>query len=167
MRALTNVAEELRFLQPGEGPGERQAVLEEYLNGVPLPPMTFYPLQHSSERMAQILRFAPGEGVVFNTKARCPLMLFLEVKELKQSVAEALKTNALPEPDAAPVVHTANGAANGGSSDSGLSVGDRKREEWRARWSVWARSRSCGARRGGRSSRSSSSRMTTCARRSS
>ena len=133
VRALTNVAEELRFLQPGEGAGERQAVLEEYLNGVPLPPMTFYPLQHSSERMAQILRFAPGEGVVFNTKARCPLMLFLEVKELKQSVAEALKTNALPEPDA--VSTPANGAANGGGSGSGsgLSVGDRKREEWRAK----------------------------------
>ena len=29
----------------------------------------------------QVLRFVPGESVVFNTKARCPLMLFLETTQ--------------------------------------------------------------------------------------
>ena len=35
----------------------------------------------SARPSRQVLRFVPGESVVFNTKARCPLMLFLETTQ--------------------------------------------------------------------------------------
>lgn len=69
---------------------DRQPALQPALSAMPLPPMTFFPLGHSSANMLQVLRFAPYESVVFHTKARCPLMLFVEVQQLTTTVASAM-----------------------------------------------------------------------------
>ena len=45
-----------------------------------MPPGTYFPLAHSGEKCQRLLRFTPSESVVFNTKARCPLMLICEIR---------------------------------------------------------------------------------------
>ena len=138
IRALTNIAEELRFMSPDE----RQAALQPKLDKlVPLPPSTYFPLSHSSDLCKvctrarvhaltpnpvlppsststrptlpssttnpllrssttatlllcalpppqALLRITPNESIVFNTKARCPLMLICEVRTEAYQLAD-------------------------------------------------------------------------------
>jgi len=132
VRALTNLAEELRFLEPAE----RQRRLQPGLDGVPIPPEAFFPLGQSSAPLYKLLRFSYGENVVFNTKARCPLMLFLEAQEQPYSVAAALSraTRGIGGADAVPLPERppAEGAA-AQTADESLDLGAKKREAWEAK----------------------------------
>ena len=51
-------------------PEEREAGLHAGLASIPIRPTAYYPLGKSTSEMQRVLRFASGEGVVFNTKAR-------------------------------------------------------------------------------------------------
>eukprot|EP00966_Prymnesium_polylepis_P180983 4191971-Prymnesium_polylepis.2 len=118
IRGLTNLAEELRALQPEQ----REPALHAGLAKIPLRTSSYYPLGKSTSEMQLVLRFASGEGVVFNTKARCPLMLFIEVKQMDHPVAEVLRY--LNSDSASPP-----GAATAAGT-SELDVSSRKREAW-------------------------------------
>ncbi len=83
-RAMTNVAESLRSLAPAA----RQAALHPHLEQLQLPPRSYFPLSHSDEKCCSLLRFTPGESIVFNTKARCPLMLICETRREAFTVGE-------------------------------------------------------------------------------
>ena len=146
VRRLTDLAELLR----GMAVEERQPRLQPALASMPMPPMTFFPLGHSSAKMLKVLRFAPYESIVFHTKARCPLMLFVEVQELESSVATALRTGSLLEPDL--LAGKATEAGEAGEAGEGgdkvvevelippsavhaetLDLTSRKREGWAAK----------------------------------
>lgn len=124
VRTLTNLAEELRYLQPEE----RQAALQPRLDAIAMPPGTYFPLAHSSEKCARLLRFTPNESVVFNTKARCPIMLLCEVAREPYTLAEIHKhigTNAEPVDSAAVDVQLA--------VTDGPTLAEKKREAWVAK----------------------------------
>lgn len=131
VRRLTDLAELLR----GMAEEERQPQLQPALASMPMPPMTFFPLGHSSAKMLKVLRFAPFESIVFHTKARCPLMLFLEVQELETSVATALRTGSLMEPDLLTGKASGKDAAPPPSTVHAetLDLTSRKREGWAAK----------------------------------
>ena len=141
IRALTNIAEELRFLNAEE----RQGALQPKLDGLSLPPRTYFPLATSADRCQSLLRITPNESIVFNTKARCPIMLICEVRT-ETFVLSDLRTHigsgvgGAPGPvkvassDVAPASPTAPGTT---ASDvklvvnsEPLTAGDRKREKW-------------------------------------
>ena len=75
-RAMTDAAESLRALAPTA----RQAALQHHLEHIQLPQRSYFPLSHSDEKCSSLLRFPTGESIVFNTKARCPLMLICETR---------------------------------------------------------------------------------------
>ena len=125
IRSLTNLAEELRFLKPEA----RQAALQPRLAELTLPSYTYFPLAHSSDAVRAILRFPADESVVFNTKARCPLMLCVEVREETYTVSELSGhlDDPLPTPRGAEGGAPASPAAAAGD---GASLKDKKRESW-------------------------------------
>jgi hypothetical protein len=84
IRALTNLAEELRFMAAPA----RQEQLQPRLDALRLPPSTYLPIAHSEDPCQALLRFTPHESIVFNTKARCPIMLLCEVRREPFTVAE-------------------------------------------------------------------------------
>ena len=90
IRSMTDTAEEMRGLSPDS----RQVALQGYLNKLTIPPLTYFPLSYSDEACCQLLRFTPDESIVFNTKARCPLMLICEVKREDYSVKTITRSKA-------------------------------------------------------------------------
>lgn len=99
--------------------------------------------------LQRILRFAGGESIVFNTKARCPLLLVIETQQLPMTVAECCDhavrleatTNASLRESWAECLKLR--APGGGSPDASarsaepegttLSLSDKKRELWDAK----------------------------------
>ncbi|KAL1524325.1 hypothetical protein AB1Y20_019225 [Prymnesium parvum] len=120
IRGLTNLADDLRLLPPED----REAAMHKGLAQIQIRPTTYYPLGKSTSEMLRVLRFADHEGVVFSTKARCPLMLFLEVEKTSHSILDALK-HATPRANA--VLDTVNSTTCGSSE---LDSSSRKREAW-------------------------------------
>ncbi|KAL3914830.1 MAG: hypothetical protein SGPRY_007482 [Prymnesium sp.] len=120
IRGLTNLADDLRLVDPAE----REAGMHEGLTKIPVSKTTYYPLGKSTSEMLRVLRFAGGEGVVFNTKARCPLMLFLEVKKTERPISDVVRTaSAVEDFEPQAVVPTIN-------DSSELNSSSRKREPW-------------------------------------
>ena len=148
VRALTNVAEELRFLQPGEGPGERQAVLEEYLNSVPLPPMTFYPLHTrvSGWRRSSASRRARASSST--QKRDAPSCSSSRSRNSSSPSPKPSRPTRSPSPTRLAHLPTALPTAAAAATPRCLWATGSARSGGQ-RWSVWARSRSCGARRAG------------------
>jgi len=121
IRDLTNLAEELRSL-PKE---MRQEALQPGLERISLPPVGYYPLTRSSQPLLKLLRFSTNEGIVFNTKARCPLLLVIETQRMPFTVASALTATAVA---AAPAVTT-----NEPRAAFPPDVGSLKREAWNSK----------------------------------
>ena len=118
IRALSNLAEELRTLHKDA----RQAALQPGLERITLPPVAYYPLTQSSEPLLKLLCFSTNEGIVFNTKARCPLLLVMETQRMPFTVASALTaTVAAAAPAAMENVQNATFAPD---------VSTLKREAW-------------------------------------
>jgi len=82
IRNLTNAAEALRALTPDM----RQEALQAHVDKIPWPSLSYFPLSYSDEPCCRLLRFTPNESIVFNTKARCPLMMICEVHREDYSV---------------------------------------------------------------------------------
>jgi len=147
VRQLTNLAEELRFMAPEE----RQAELQAKLSAIGLPPGSYFPLAHSGEPCQRLLRFTPYESIVFNTKARCPVMLICEVEQTDYALADLHKhladASASSAPSAAPAaapavalddVTLATGSNGNGALTIALDVGaltikEKKKEKWAAK----------------------------------
>lgn len=71
---LANVAETLR-----QRPRElRQAGLNECLSRVKVPTLGYLPLCKSTDKWRTVLSIVSDEGAVFNTKERCPCLVFFE-----------------------------------------------------------------------------------------
>lgn len=135
IRALTNIAEELRFLPAAE----RQSSLQPKLDALlPLPPSTYFPLAHSNEPCKALLRITPDESIVFNTKARCPIMLTCEVRTEPFVLADLAEHVGSASPSAGDT----SGGTNGGSIKEAevtvvidaqrkkMDFGAKKRETW-------------------------------------
>jgi len=120
IRSMTDTAEEMRGLSPDS----RQVALQGYLNKLTIPPLTYFPLSYSDEACCQLLRFTPDESIVFNTKARCPLMLICEVKREDYSVKTITRSKSFRDNTCLQV------AVDPKAISSTLSLSDRKREKW-------------------------------------
>lgn len=71
---LANVAETLR-----QRPRElRQTELNECLSRVKVPTLAYLPLCKSTDKWRTVLSIVSDEGAVFNTKERCPCLVFFE-----------------------------------------------------------------------------------------
>jgi len=138
IRALTNLAEELRALPPES----RQARLQPGIDALEIPPMIYFPLGKSEERVLRLLRFPEEESLVFNTKARCPLMMVIETQQMAYSVACALGVFSSPQPPQASSFPAADAAkasalalegeksADANNSRCSLDLTTKKRENW-------------------------------------
>ncbi|KAJ1455429.1 kinase-like domain-containing protein [Pelagophyceae sp. CCMP2097] len=83
---LVNVAETLRALPRDR----RQAHLGAALARVHVPPLSYLPLCNSTDAWRTVLRVVDDEGVVFNTKARCPCLVYFETSETQGFQGEDL-----------------------------------------------------------------------------
>ena len=93
VRGLVDLAEQLRFA-PVDGEFCRQSRLQPGLDRLPASPSTYYPLGVSSDHLHRVLRFSDDESIVFNTKARCPLLLVIETQELPLTAASCCDVDA-------------------------------------------------------------------------
>ena len=110
-------------------PEARQAELQPRLDAIGLPRGTYFPLAHSGEACARLLRFTPHESIVFNTKARCPIMLLCEVAREEYTLAEIhkhLPTAAAAQAEAAVTLSDV-------AVEEAVTLAQRKRESWTAK----------------------------------
>uniref|UniRef100_A0A7S1UDQ2 PI3K/PI4K catalytic domain-containing protein n=1 Tax=Phaeomonas parva TaxID=124430 RepID=A0A7S1UDQ2_9STRA len=75
VRALTNICEDLRFVEVPK----RDGLLVEALKTVVIPDPCYLPLCKSSDAWARVLRITPGDHHAFSTRARCPCLVTFEV----------------------------------------------------------------------------------------
>lgn len=142
IRAMTNMAEELRHIPVDE----RQEALQPRLEALRLPPQSYFPLSTSDEKCCSLLRFTPHESIVFNTKARCPLMLICELKREEFDVATIAAQLSSSEVERSDPLDTSP-AISGGEEDEEVEGGaaasdaakarvipptlvEKKREKW-------------------------------------
>lgn len=132
LRSLTDLAERLRFLRVED----RQAALQPGLDALNVPEKAYFPLSSSAEPLRKILAFPDQESIVFNTKARCPLLLVIEVQQQDYTVSDCCSVRDLPSGDAAVAGEGASptgGAkvnANEGSGAQVMTVSQKKKELW-------------------------------------
>ena len=75
IRAITNVSEMLRLVDPSE----RKALLPKELYQLDIPELSYIPLGKASDPFFQILRVLENEGTVFSTHSRAPCLICFEV----------------------------------------------------------------------------------------
>jgi len=127
LRSLTNLAEKLRAMPPES----RQSALQPSLDELRIPDNAYFPLTHSSEKMLRLLGFAESESIVFNTKARCPVLLVLETQQQSYSVSFALAMSDAAA-EGVPPAKSGNGVA-AATPSAPLSLSEKKREGWVAK----------------------------------
>lgn len=137
LRSLTNLAERLRFIRVDE----RQSALQPGLDALAVPEQAYFPLSSSTEPLRRILAFPSDESVVFNTKARCPLLLVVEVQQQGYSVADCCTVRHLPDGVDAPAAVAA--VPDAPSLPATLTLSEKKKELWEAKE---ARVRACSPR---------------------
>jgi phosphatidylinositol 4-kinase len=133
LRSLTDLAERLRFLRVEE----RQGALQPGLDALSVPEKAYFPLSSSAEPLRKIIAFPDQESIVFNTKARCPLLLVIEVQQQDYTVSDCCAVRELPvgevtgggesalAPDRAP--------AEAAAATETLTVSQKKKELWDAK----------------------------------
>lgn len=89
LRNLTNVAEELRF-QEREDRKENAPILMEKLK---TPPCVYIPLCNSTDVWRRVHTTVPTETRVFNTKERCPVVMYFLTRR-----GERISNNMYPNP---------------------------------------------------------------------
>ncbi|KDO24207.1 hypothetical protein SPRG_10636 [Saprolegnia parasitica CBS 223.65] len=76
VRALTDISEKMRHLEPRE---LRKPALPGLLRELEIPEMAYIPLGRASDPFARVLRVLPDEGTVFSTHSRAPCLICFEV----------------------------------------------------------------------------------------
>ncbi len=80
-----------------------KARAEQLLADVSTPPLCYLPLCRSSDPLRPVLRIAPGEAAVFPTRARCSVMLCVEVRTRRPfSPSPSFLSRRGPRPDPPP-----------------------------------------------------------------
>jgi PH domain len=72
VRRLTDIAEELRFLERDE----RKKVAPGLLKDLDIPKCVYLPLCNSSDTWRRVCKAIPEHTKVFSTKARCPMIMY-------------------------------------------------------------------------------------------
>lgn len=72
VRRICDVAEVLRF----KDRDERKILAPELMKGLIIPECAYMPLCNSTDTWKRLYKAIPGETRVFNTKERCPVMMF-------------------------------------------------------------------------------------------
>jgi PH domain len=72
VRRLTDIAEELRFLERDE----RKKVAPGLLKDLEIPKCVYLPLCNSSDTWRRVCKAIPEHTKVFSTKARCPMIMY-------------------------------------------------------------------------------------------
>ncbi|KAH8065252.1 phosphatidylinositol kinase [Aureococcus anophagefferens] len=116
--ALVGVAEDLRALPRAA----RQSALPNKLAAVDVNPLAYVPLCNSTDTWRSVLRIVPDEGSVFNTKERCPCLVYFETAQ--EPGLEGL--------DVANVVH-AHVAGPDAALPAGAAAPPRRRNKCRRR----------------------------------
>ena len=109
---------------------ERQEALQPILDALSLPPSTYFPLATSSEKCCRVLRIAPHESIVFNTKARCPVMLICEVQREEYDLAQIDAHLGEPSPAADGASASAEAVQLKDVGDAPPTLVEKKKEPW-------------------------------------
>ena len=80
IRQLTDICEKLRFI---DRPLRKQELKKEMAELV-IPPLSFLPISCGTDPWCHVIRTVPNESHAFNTKARCPSLVFFECEDFSK-----------------------------------------------------------------------------------